>query len=166
MEFNYIVGWYSQKTMQVKPLGGFLDIKSAKEFSYYKDTVFWGEGFLCIDSPEGIYINGYENYSDVTSKWFAPEEVSKKDIRVYSSSKDKNMRLDEFLPYDDYKKFMGNGNLFQTTKQVETTGDAVNRESVIKKLSDNKQILDAKAAEQKDSSQKEKSEKYHENSER
>ena len=174
MEFNYVVGWYSRKTMQVKPLGGFLDIKSAKEFSDFKDTLFWGEGFLCIDSPEGIYINGYEKYSDVHPKWFTPEEVSKKDIRVFSSSKDKNMLLDEFLPYDDYKKFTGNGKLFQTTHKkgdtisgkVEKTDDVVNRESVIKKISDNKRILDAKATAQKDMPLQEKSEKYHENPER
>lgn len=52
---------------------------------------------------------------------------------------------------------------------LEKAADAVkvkNRNSVIDKLSDNKKILDVKAAEQKDALQQEKSEKHHENPER
>ena len=52
---------------------------------------------------------------------------------------------------------------------LEKAADAVkvkNRSSVKEKISDNKKILDTKAAEQKDTHQKEKSEKHHENPER
>ncbi len=50
--------------------------------------------------------------------------------------------------------------------KVEKTGDEVKRKSVIQKLTDNKRILDEKAAEQKDAPQQEKSEKHHGNPER
>lgn len=251
MEFNYVVGWYSRKGMT--PLGGFLDIKSAKAFADMTDTLFFGEGFLYIDSPEGKYINGYEKYSDVTPKWFTPEEVNKKDIRVYvySCHKDRNVLLDDFLPYDDYKRFTETGNLFQTAHKkgemmisntlkagdmvkvhlydtdrneiktnihdkaftvhekdgklgidwkdnkfasfdtfassanfenvetgqtyyyntisgkVEKTVDAVKRESVIGKLSDNKKIVESRDTESKDSQQERTKQQHeHENNER
>lgn len=105
MEFDYVVGWYSRTAEKVKPLGGFSDIEAAKEFSDIVDALFLGEGFLYIEAPEGKYINGYEKYSDYKSKWFTPEEVNTKNVLVYSAGRCGNMRLDEFLPYDDYKKF-------------------------------------------------------------
>lgn len=117
MKFDYVVGWYSRKENQMKPLGGFLNIKSAKAYADMKDTLFFGEGFLYIDSPEGKYINGYEKYSDNRPKWFTPEEIKTKQIRVFSSQEDRNVLLDEFLPYEEYKRFKENDNLSQKSKQ-------------------------------------------------
>lgn len=126
MEFDYVVGWYSRKENQMKPLGGFMNIKSAKAYADMKDTVFFGEGFLYINSPEGKYINGYEKYSDNRPKWFSPEEVNNKSIRVYSSHEDRNVLLDDFMPYEDYKRFKENG-----------------KSSVLEKLSENRQKVDS-----------------------
>lgn len=139
MEFDYVVGWYSRKAKKVKPLGGFLDIEVAKEFSNMVDGLFLGEGFLYIETPEGKYINGYEKYSDYKPKWFTPEEVNTKDVLVYSASRYGNMRLDEFLPYDDYKKFTEH-----------------RKSSVMSKLVQNKSAIDS--AEKKPQPQREKTE--------
>ncbi|MCM1427835.1 MAG: hypothetical protein NC118_14640 [Eubacterium sp.] len=158
MEFDYVVGWYSRKKEKVKPLGGFLDIKAAKEFSNMVDTLLLGDGFFCIETPEGKYINGYEKYSDHKSKWFTPEEVYKKDILIHSSRENRNMRLDEFLlSYDDYKKFKSQ-DIF--SQDVFRPWD---RTSISEKLSNNKKVIDSKNVELEQKDVKMQREKQYDN---
>ena len=153
MEFDHVVGWYSQKK-GMKPLGGFLDIKSAKYFAEMKDSLFFGEGFFYIDSPEGTYINGYEKYSDHTPEWFAPKEAIEKQIKVYSNNRDRNILLDDFLHFEEYKRFKETGNLSQEQKQT-------TRNSIIDKLTHNTMIINSA-----ENMQQNRAEKQHDNSER
>lgn len=115
MDFEYVTGWYSKKTGQVKPLGGFPSLKAAKEFSETVDTLFWGNGFFFIDSPEGIHIKGEEKFWGNKRKWYSPEEVKSDEVKLWQIKKNGDeeiVRFDSYLPYDDYKKFT-QGNVFK-----------------------------------------------------
>lgn len=154
MEFDYVVGWYSKKAGSVKPLGGFENVKAAKEFSEGVDSLFWGNGFFFIDSPEGTYIKGYEDFMGNKKKWFSPEEVKSDKVFLLriENGDDAIIRIDNYLPYDDYKKFtITNSSVFKALEQNErnrvTASSIDSRDSVLSKLSDNKKAAESRYAE-------------------
>lgn len=145
MDFEYVSGWYSQKTKQVKPLGGFTSVKLAKEFTDSVDTLFWGNGFLFVDSPEGVHIKGMENVNK--TKWYSPEEVKNDAVKLFllKNNHDYIVPLYSFLPYDDYIKFtQGQDGVFKEQAQ----------QSVKHKLSVNKGLVDSKENHVKEEHQK------------
>lgn len=139
VEFKYVLGWYSLKTRQVKALGGFKSLAMAKDYSDMVDALFWN-GFCFVDSPEGVYVKGYEDYRGSNMKWFSPEEVKNDKVKLitYKGYDEEIVRIDEYLPYDDYIKFT-KGNVFNET----VTHSAGSKESVLDKLSNNRKSLEA-----------------------
>ncbi len=140
MEFNYIAGRYHERTRDFKALGGFLSLKDAKNFLENKEGDFLASGFMFVSAPEGMYIYGEENQTSVFSKWFTPEEIRQDKAYIYSPRKNENIRIDNLLPYDTYRKLQS-GDIFETQAQEHT------KTSVMGKLVENKDKMKQKDSE-------------------
>ena len=140
MEFNYIAGRYYESTRDFKVFGGFPSLKDAKDFLEMKEWNFLSSGFMFVSAPEGIYVHGEESRISNHLKWFTPEEIRQDKAYLYSPRKDENVKIDNLLPYDTYRKLQS-GDVFETQAQEHT------KTSVIERLVENKDKMKQKDSE-------------------
>lgn len=138
MEFNYVLGRYYCNNGQTKVLGGFNKLQDAKDYSDIKETLFMGNGFFFIDSPEGIFVKGYEEYRSNCNKekWYTQQDIKNDVIPFirfnYRKQDDEVVSISELLSHNDYIKF-STGSVF---KEME-------KSSVKEKLANNKAYIES-----------------------
>ncbi len=92
MEFGFVVKWYSFAKKKEYVLGGFLDIKAAKEYADDR-TIDLFNGYASVNSKEGKYVLGADKEKSFTEKWYEPGE----EAYVYFDKEDKVITLEEAI---------------------------------------------------------------------
>ena len=97
MNFDFVVMRYRIIPQDSVVLGGFLNLKRAKNFTEMIDMDFINPGFFYIDTPQGKYIYGEKTgYKEIGGKWYEPGQ----EAYVYTSVEDRVKHIEEVVSYD------------------------------------------------------------------